>query len=517
MLAAAYDHDVLAEHVVAGLPGVGRKVWRLCETDDGFEWRPYWVPDDGQPEELPWSALPGSQNAFLSCPAFECLAYGPRGSAKSAALVMDFAQEVGRGYGRDWTGLLVTRLYKGAEQNTESLESLISDFFPGARFFRSQGNHYAEWPTGEKLYIRALDNVTAFRNTIKGKSISWLGFDELSHWSEPDVYLNSLTVLRTTNQRIPKRVRSATNPGPHDHWAAKRFKIPELDGQIWGEPGRQRCAIRSYVSENLPLVLASPDYVEQLVEAALSPGDLASNVLGIWHAGSSALFELWTPDVHVVPAVNVDALGPGWRIFRAFDHGSSSPFSYQVWAESDGSPVSFMNGMQRRTIRGDHFLLHEWYGCQNGNPNRGLRLSIPEVARGIVARERHWNLSGRVEVGPADSSIFAPDSDRAAESLADLFSEHGVDFEPSTKGSRAAGYDQLRALMLGSFKHKDGLREHPGLFITKACPWAIRLIGNAPRDPDNLDDVPGGFPDHCLDAARYAIASGGRRIHRKGF
>jgi len=53
-----------------------------------------------------WVAQPGSQALFLSCPIFEVLYEGTRGSSKTDALVMDYARGVGEGFGASWRGVL---------------------------------------------------------------------------------------------------------------------------------------------------------------------------------------------------------------------------------------------------------------------------------------------------------------------------------------------------------------------------------------------------------------------------
>ena len=44
-----------------------------------------------------WAPQPGSQEVFLACPVFEALYDGTRGPGKTDALLMDFAQDVGKG------------------------------------------------------------------------------------------------------------------------------------------------------------------------------------------------------------------------------------------------------------------------------------------------------------------------------------------------------------------------------------------------------------------------------------
>ena len=52
--------------------------------------------------EVVWSPQPGSQTLFMSCTFFEVLYEGTRGPGKTDALIMDFLQHVGQGFGPAW-------------------------------------------------------------------------------------------------------------------------------------------------------------------------------------------------------------------------------------------------------------------------------------------------------------------------------------------------------------------------------------------------------------------------------
>ena len=58
-----------------------------------------------------WAPLPGSQEMFLSCPLFEVLFHGTRGPGKTDALLMAFAQHVGKGHGKAWRGIIFRQTY----------------------------------------------------------------------------------------------------------------------------------------------------------------------------------------------------------------------------------------------------------------------------------------------------------------------------------------------------------------------------------------------------------------------
>jgi len=62
--------------------------------------------------ETVWAPQKGGQAAFLEARLFEVLLEGPRGGGKTDALLMDFGQHVGQGYGAEWRGILFRQTYK---------------------------------------------------------------------------------------------------------------------------------------------------------------------------------------------------------------------------------------------------------------------------------------------------------------------------------------------------------------------------------------------------------------------
>ena len=51
--------------------------------------------------------FPGSQDAFVRDTSYEVLYSGPRAVGKTLALLMAYWQHVGRGFGRDWKGVIL--------------------------------------------------------------------------------------------------------------------------------------------------------------------------------------------------------------------------------------------------------------------------------------------------------------------------------------------------------------------------------------------------------------------------
>lgn len=73
-----------------------------------------------------WQPLPGSQHRFMTCPFYEVLLEGNRGGGKTDALLMDFAQMVGRGYGEDWRGVIFRLTYPQLPGRNQQKPQVVS-------------------------------------------------------------------------------------------------------------------------------------------------------------------------------------------------------------------------------------------------------------------------------------------------------------------------------------------------------------------------------------------------------
>jgi hypothetical protein len=335
--------------------------------------------------------------------------------------------------------------------------------------------------------------------------------------------------LRSSDERVPRMVRATTNPyGIGHNWVASRYT---LHGQWWqtliltdckdpeGRPEPVRCAIHGHIDENRILLTADPDYKATIAASASNAAMADAWLNGSWDLIAGGMFDdVWDRTVNVVPDF---AIPPSWRIDRAFDWGSSKPFSVGWWAVSDGSDLTFPDGSVRSTVRGDLFRVREWYGW-NGRPNEGLRMLAADIAAGIVERELLWGwrtIRGtRVSPGPADSAIFTvEDGVSIAANMAktvriDGRVYHGVQWVPADKrpGSRKMGWEMVRKMVKRAKTVPGKPREEPGLFVIGSQnPQFLRTVLTLPRDQKDLDDVDTHAEDHIGDEVRYRVRSVG--------
>lgn len=477
-----------------------------------------------------WAPQPGSQERFLSCPLFEVLIHGTRGGGKTDALLMDFAQHTGRGYGAAWRGILFRETYPQLADVQAKSERWFRQIFPNAEFNRAAMAW--RWDTGETLFLRHMRQAADYWN-YHGHEYPWIGWEELTNWADDSCYRAMFSCCRSSNADVPRKIRSTTNPyGVGHNWVKKRFR---LEGRWWetvatfdsrddqGALEPPRVAIHSHMNENAVLLAADPSYKQTIAASALNTTMAEAWGHGSWDLVAGGMFsDVWSQQWNNLPRFDVPQ---HWRIDRAFDWGSSRPFSVGWYAESDGSDLRLSNGRVMATVKGDLFRVREWYGF-TGRANEGLRILAADVAEGIVERELLWGWrnmrQSRVRPGPADSAIFkvengnciATDMQKPVRIGGNVHA--GVRWLPAdkTSGSRKNGWELMRKRIKAAAPRLAGdrllPREAPGLFVVgEECPQFLRTVLSLPRDEKDLDDVDTDAEDHVADEVRYRVRATG--------
>jgi hypothetical protein len=509
--------DIVDRKRVGDTPEGAKMEWQLVIQDDLTTlWMPRTINPDKSITENSWMPLPGSQFVFLSCPIYEALYEGTRGPGKTLTLLMDFAKDVGKGYGKTWRGILFRREYKDLDDVVKKIEEWFPLMFgeKGFRFLKSKSEYMVIWPTGEALLLRHLEKVEDYDN-YHGHEYPWLGFEELTQWEDDAPYLKMQSCCRSGKPGVPCRVRSTTNPfGVGHNWVKRRFQLPHMRGKTVMRPNEMpRVAIHGSLYENFLLLHANPHYVTQLMQSTKNPMEAKAWVEGDWNVTAGGMIDdLWNPDIHVVPNIPAAAIPLGWTITRAYDHGQSHPFAVGWWLESNGEPIEMPDGRLIGRIRGDIILWREWYGTDSKsdgseNTNIGLRWAARKIAEGIKDREEDEGVWGRVTPGPADTEIYNQQSDRNGRCPGDDMEEVGVFWERANKikGSRKRGWELLRTRLGDAYPNPDGSREEPGFFVCQRCLYWILLCPPMPRDTDDPDEVPKNYEDHMADMTRYRL------------
>ena len=463
---------------------------------------------------------------FLSCPLFEVLYEGTRGGGKTDALIMDFCQHVGKGYGADWKGVLFRQTFPQLTDVISKTKKWIPQIWPDAKYNAS--NHTWTWVTGEQLLLRQFSRADDYWN-FHGHEYPWIGWEELCNWATLEGYTRMMSCCRSSNPEVPRKIRATTNPyGPGHNVVKHRFRLPQSrfkpitdsydkDGDL--EP--PRVAIFGYIQENKKLLSADPGYISRMKASARNEAEKKAWVFGSWDIVAGGMFDdVWEQSTHVLKEFDIP---PSWSIRRSFDWGSSKPFSVGWWARSDGTDLTMRDGSTMSTVQGDLFRIKEWYGWTEV-PNEGLRMLAIEVSKGIIERELDWGIHQRVRPGPADNSIF--DVQNGVSIALDMQKpvrvgsvlHPGTSWTRSDKspGSRKTGWERMRKYFKSAKRPASGVREFPGIFVVDTCEQFLRTIPTLPRDEDDLDDVDTDVEDHIADESRYLIQNEGIRFSSGG-
>jgi len=466
-----------------------------------------------------WEPQAGSQALFLACPIFEVLYEGTRGPGKTDALLMDFAQEVGRGFGPAWRGVIFRREYKELDDIVAKSKRWFPQIFPGAQWIDSAQKYLWRFPDGEELRFRAAKKRDDYWS-YHGQEYPFVGWEELTNWGDLGLYLDMMSVCRSSTPGLPRKYRATANPWGRGHNAVKRRFIDpaprghviyeEFKNPVTGQVERRgRVAIHGTIWENKILQAADPGYIASLL-AIKEANKRRAWLYGDWDiTAGGALDDLWDRSIHVKKPFKIPA---SWRIDRSFDWGSSKPFSVGWWAESDGTTATLSDGSKRTFPRGTLFRIAEWYGW-NGEDNHGAEPRLEDVAigKGIAEREKKireaLGLAQPFQPGPADSSIY--EAEPGKQSIA-----QGIDkgygracFIPADKssGSRKNGLAVVRRMLAESLKERP---EEPCLFVFETCTDGfLRTVPVLPRDENDPDDVDSDAEDHAYDETRYRVTA----------
>jgi len=493
------------------------------------------------PPEVVWKPLPGSQALAVACPCNVLLYEGSRGPGKTDSQVMFFRSKVGKGYGKFWRGVIFDREYKNLDDLISKSERWFPQFKDGARFLRSKSDYKWVWPTGEELLFRQFKKETDYWN-YHGQEFPFIGWNELSKFPTAKPFELMASCNRSgfiAAEHTPKDengryktpdgkplpemqliIFATTNPyGPGHGWVKKRFIDPADPGQIlesFTNVYNPRTGKREDIKRTQVRLFGSyrenrylpPEYVAVL-ESITDPNRRKAWLEGDWNIVAGGMFDdVWRENVHVIDDFKVPK---AWRIDRAFDWGSSHPFSVGWYAEANGEAVTLNDGTIFQPRRGSIIRFAEWYGTQEAGTNEGLRMSGPDIAAGIMEREMKMMKAGTISTipkpGPADGQIYQTTQSDVA-TIGTKMAAEGVEWIPANKapGSRINGWQLVRDAMRNAAKG-----EGAGLYFTKSCRHAIALIPTTPRDEEEPDDVDTLAEDHIPDEVRYKLLDASRK------
>ncbi len=423
---------------------------------------------------------------------------GARGVGKTAWLLGDFGQDVPTAAGPYWHGILFRRTYGQLEEVIkQSLETYPRWFDPKNKGLVKwlAGEKTWKWQNGATLKLRYAESADDWMQ-YHGHQYTWIGWDELTTWPGPELYLRMKATLRSASADVKfKRIRATANPGgPGHNWVKEYFGIKDFpDGSQLLVPddgsNMRRMFIKSKVQDNKVLTEADPHYASRL-KALGSPELVRAWLDGDWEVVQGAYFPEFDATKHIIQPFDIPE---SWTKLRTMDWGSAKPFAVYWAAISDGQPTPIMNAVYPK---GAMIIYREWYGSRGSNI--GLGLTAEQVADGIMEREQaaYDGAGEKMDDFVIDPAAFAMNG---GPSIAERMVRHSGNKVMWRHGDnkRIPGWEAVRSRLVGT-------GEGPMLYIFNTCPQLRSQLPALQHDPTKAEDVDTDGEDHAGDALRYA-------------
>lgn len=430
------------------------------------------------------------QRMFHASAADEVLFGGAAGGGKSKAIVMD---ALFRCLKYPKTHAFIFRRTYAELEDTIIKEARES--YPTGLVKYNGARHEMALPNESVIHFRHCAFVADMYN-YKGAEIQWLYFDELTSF-EYEIYDFLKTRLRAKKSLgVVPVVRSSSNPGDIGHgWVKKMFVDAAPYMEIFTRTveskatGRKKVFQMQYIPS---LATENPhigdDYIFQL-EA--KPEALRNALLyGDWNAFEGQVFTEWM-DVpkHYRDRIGTHVIEPfeiplSWPRYMSFDHGYSRPFSVGWWAVDP---------------HGRAYRYREWYGCENGRANTGLKLTPRQIVDGILSRETYERENNLRIDRIADPAIFDRSrGDSVAQLMEPVGGAPGIYFRPG-ENNRLSGKMEMHERLRFDAEGK------PHLYVFSTCTDFIRTIPTLPYSLTKVEDVDSNAEDHAYDETRYFL------------
>lgn len=354
---------------------------------------------------------------------------------------------------------------------------------------------------GSKIYLcHCKDEKDIYK--YQGAEIHVLLIDELTHFSQ-SMYRFLRNRVRMVGVKVADQYKSmfprilcGANPGNVGHqWVKSTFVDRgeyEISRMEPSEGGMLRQYIPARLEDNPSMTEDDPGY-ESRLEGLGSEALVKAMRWGDWDVVDGAFFDTLSRHRHAVKPFTIPS---SWSRFRSADWGSAKPFSVGWWAVASDTITTACG----KTIpRGAIVRYREWYGCVEGKPDTGLKLTAEEVGKGIKERDNGETMARSV----IDPATFAQDG---GPSLASRIIKQGVSFQPADNkriAQRGAmgGWDMMRHRINGD---GDG---HPMMFVFDTCRDWWRTVPVLQHDQKRPEDLDTTSEDHAADETRYACMS----------
>ena len=388
---------------------------------------------------------PGPQYDFLSCKADICIFGGAAYGGKSVGLLLDPLRHYANPY---FEGVIFRRTTTQI-RNTGGLWDTSRRFYGQANGVPSETFLKWKFPSGFSMRFSGLEYESSVLNW-QGSSIPWLGWDELTHFTEHQFFF--LMAWNRSQSGTPGRIRATCNPDPDsfvrqliDWWIGKDgYPIKERCGKlrwfirpeneiIWGNSKEEiykkyghgpnilpksLTFIASTIDDNKIGNLEDPGYRATLMN--MKKVDRERLLYGNWNiratAGSFFRRE-WFPLLDDIP-------GGWWGVGRGWDRAASIP------TPNRPNP-DWTRGIKMYAYPNGKWVIADMKSLQ-GSPG-----SVERLMRGVA---EHDGAGCRIrgEQGPGDAGV------QQAESTRKLLAGFDIVVSPATgkKSERATPFSR---------------------------------------------------------------------------
>jgi hypothetical protein len=497
-------------------------------------YQPFIRDEQGKRHQVVAAAQPGPAYQFMCAPEKEIGLAGNKGGGKTHTLIMRMLSGVGRGWGQHYNTVLLRASLREMTDLGTLIDSIVRPIW-GKAVSYNKLNHVYEWKSGEKLELNYFLDMSSL-DLYYGKQFAVVAWEELSLQKSLEGYLAMFTTLRgpLPESVMPRHVLFTTNPGGASHNAiAHRFNlsgIPKGAGPciVDAKTGETRRIIHCSWEFNRLLQRTTPNYMASIEQACEGNEPMLQAFrYGNWSiTAGGALDTVFFKHSNTIFVEDFE-IPATWRTFASYDHGSTRPYAWLAFAESDGTSVRLKSGRSMPTLPGDLFLIGEVYGW-NGTPDKGTHESVAEITTKIQSYkiQRGWRYQDVLQpikwhdIFKRNFSDDAIGQEMNEFSVADEFKvpviingiKHpGISWELVSKppGSRETGFTLVRERLINTAPRPDSkIREGKGLFIVRDhAPNTARTLPLLTRNPKNLDDVDPASESHIFDAIKYALAA----------